>query len=730
MTVRAAHPSHTPLTKIREFATILDQAVQDALLDQSGQGRVTHLWDDDSLYLPLRGFVSLGESHQQQPSDMVAQALFASGFLGTVSLLAPHRSELLAHIATWARERSMTEAAFKAKAREFLRRPEVSAVQNIAESLTQVDDLDEESVERALERLRALEPLSFVYVEALSGGWIRRVKRLVDESQLLDLSLLGPPTESLLASDNFNRLAERLSHQRGGTRPLSTAIDAAALTSLMAMTEDVRTGQSDIHPRFFTSSPTLKRLYAQEPWVRQALEYHLGSRHHQSTSSTAWRESTYYYLRALFPALRLDAAAGEKSEGASLDELELLCSNLHEALGVGSSEALALVSDYKVQDDITLADLVTDLESSRMSRIWLRYSKSVAENLLESLRAIGRVDDADKEHRVVETLEGEFVKKLQSELEERRLCVRMVDAIAGAITQLDRAGQQGYLSLRRDLAALRWGVQFDDERDRIALHTAAGSDAYRELLQVYDIDVLRRDVTVAERTMAVLLGLEKFDLARDVLASIGDAVSSDSLNVMSMVARLGSKDSFNEDQLLFAVQLLQAQWKQLDDKGKIRLGLSYGYAAHVAWSRSVHGGAWGMKNPKDDNGWARWSVDIVYDRLSMQDEWGLIYGVNHVVYVATRAELDVPRLHELAADLERFAVQMDEYRFLDTVGYRLYRDAARDVSIDRSLAEGKLERALEYLARASQLATSDVEIRQHLELAEELDHKMTSPERD
>jgi hypothetical protein len=722
-------PSDAALARIRQFALVLEQAVGDATLERLPHTRIVHLWDDDSLYLPLRGFLALEEAPKYAREDMVAQALFSSGFLGPVGLLAPHRSELLAQIASWAHERPPKRGpGLKARAQTFLRRPEVSVVQRIADQLAGLEEVNEAVIESALEQLRGLDPRSFVFVESLWGDWMQRVNRLIDDTELLDMSLYGPPTESLLDGAAFTRLAELLSQQRSGNRPLSTAIDAAALAALAGMTDDVRGADSQLHPRFFTSSPALKRLYDQDPWMREQLTYPTESS--LASVHSVWRGGMYYVLRALFPALHLGGSKPPDEDETSLADLERLSIELNDALGSGSGAAVALLNDYKFEDDSSLAELVNDLESSRMSRIWLRYSSGDAKNVVESLRAINRVEDADKEHKVAEAVEDRFFKRLHSELADRRLCVQMVDAIDGANGQLERASREGYLSLKNDLAVVRWGVSVDEERDKVTLRADAGSDAYRELLQVYDIDYLRRDVRVAERTIAILLGLDRFDLAGDVLAAIGDEAASEPLVLMSMVANLGSRRSFTEDQLHFAIKLLQSRWNTLAEPERRTLALGYGYAAFAAWARSVQGGAWGMTHPHDRHGWARWSIDIVYDRLTDQDEWPLIYGVNHVVYVATRAELEVPGLDGLAQDLENIAARTDEFRFLDTVGYRLLRDAQNDVAnsrVDvRDLAENKLERSLKYLGRAAQIARSDVEIRQHLELAEDMRRRLAA----
>lgn len=86
-------------------------------------------------------------------------------------------------------------------------------------------------------------------------------------------------------------------------------------------------------------------------------------------------------------------------------------------------------------------------------------------------------------------------------------------------------------------------------------------------------------------------------------------------------------------------------------------------------------------------------------------EWGVANGVNHLVYVSLLADVDVPLVDDLAADLERIAVSMDELRFLDTVGYRLavlgQEGYGAGGDSDRHLAS--VRRGLRLIARAMTL---------------------------
>jgi hypothetical protein len=713
----------SPTQKVHRFASRLTQAVHDVKHEIDPGADLIHFWDDDSLFVPIRGVASIVEDAEQSVEDMLAQALYSSGFLGAVGMTLPHRSELLGQLATWLKDGD-TAPSFASQKANFLRRRPITQVGEVLDLIDPEVAFTEETIDDVLRHLRQLNPLSFVYVEALSGEWRARWHRLVEAQHLLDMGLYGPSTEEVLDSELFDLFANEIAVRRGPNRSLATAIDAAALTALAILNQQSTGRSRPLYPRFFTSSGTLQRIYSEVPWVKRAFAFDLGSDRHLADEGTVWRDSSYYFLRSLFPALRL---AG-MDLGARMDEfleLQSLAYDLNHALRTDAQHALRLVGGYVFANDTHLLDIVDDLEKSRMSRVWLNYADAQTDrSFVASLRKLNETEYAAK---AVSEFESRLGTKLQATLADRQLSFDMVQAVERGLSSLGDRSSRDEISLSRDLASVRWGVLPEPAKDRVYIPATSGHrgtrrTGYREHAVLYDISHLANSLADAERVVALLLGLEKFDLAGRVLVRLNN-LNSESLRLMTLIANLASRRPMGQDQLERNWRLLVASYNALPADSRHRYCVGYGYGGFVAWSRSKGRGAWNRSTGGGDREWAQWCVDVVEGNLGGMDEWTYAFGVNHLVYVSTVTGIEVAGVSEMATDLERLALTMNDPLLLDTVGYRLLLLAEQGLKLpgasdlERRVSQERLARSVELLELASLLAPSDVEIMQHLELA-------------
>ncbi len=701
------------IREVENFTRILEQAVHDAQHELVGAGRVVHFWDDDSLNVPIRGFAALQRSRQDADSKLV-QALFAAGFLGSVSLLRPHRSELIGLIARWEQERP-SAGDHRIGLGEALSLAEVRDVLDVTAELEQLGpDLSNEDISTVLERLRMLSAASFTVIESLAGDWRARLANLVGRQHILDLRLWGPPLTEVRDSPDFGRIAEDLGART--VSPLAAAIDAAALSTLIAMNQSARAGASALYPRFYTSSNALRSYYRRSSWLRSQLAFDAPN---ARQSATVWRESDYYILRASFPELRLNVrdTAGPDTQLA-LWELQDLVTQLNDALESSADRVSRIIRQKVFSSRVPLSELVSRLEDSKMSAFWLQYNPArLPGELVTSLARLNRLSGDKRSWEQQEEFEAQVEGDLRDEIADYKVSIETVNAVATSVRQLARVLKRSSLSVTHDFASVRWGLEYDekDPADVIKLRSRGGLMMVDldELLRAFDLDSLRDQPSETLRTVALLLGLEKYDLADELLLRVDQGQASSTHRLMSAVALLGRRSPLSESQLLFIVEVLQNEWKLLDESDKQRLVLGFGFAAFAAWNRSVTGGAWSSEL-RDDNGWARWSVDIIDEYLDRLSPNAYIYGVNHLVYVATRLDWPVPRGESLIFDLERNALRMDEYRFLDTAALALLRLARSSVLEDGERQELRT-RARTYLERAAAIVPGDIEVRQHLE---------------
>lgn len=714
---QAASPADQARPRIRRFTEFLEQAVHDAQHERVGDAEILHFWDDDCLHVPVRGYGALVKEQGRDSKDGLAQALFSAGFLGRVKLLRPHRGEFLGQIATW-QESTVSEPDLRLS--DLLGDPQVGQILAITQSMSS-NQLSDTEIRDALQELRRVDYRAFIQIESMAGAWQERLLRLTRSQGLIDLRAYGRPLSELSQTTEFTVISSELSHLRNNHRPLATAIDAAALASLIFMNRESAEGAARVFPRFFTSSPSLKRLYSRSHWLREQLQFSMPG---SQRKGTVWRDGDYYFLRSLFPALRLNShqhLAEADDEGASLAELQDLVVQLSAAIDAGGREASALVSQYVFKDRTPLSELIDDLERSRMTRIWVTFDqRSLPKDLIESLSLLSLLNRDERASEAALKFEDEIGGRLRTEIVEYRMSTEMVEAVQEKTAAMVKSPSwRGELSLKVDLASVRWGVEYDDARDNIALRSESDGKVRTEVLRDFDIEELRNDPEASKRSMAILLGLEEFELASDLIARVGHQDSSPTHSIMTFVALLGSKRLMSETQLGLSVRYVQEQWELLDDPDRSKLVLGYAYAVFAAWYRSDSGGAWNNRSARDQLGWAAWTIKIVQAYESSLSPIARLYAANHVVYVAASADIAVDGFDSRLLDLERLGVTLDEFRFLDTVGYALLMRVIRASSagIERPSTTDELRRAVNHLERAVELMPGDIDVQQHLAMA-------------
>lgn len=709
-----AKPKPSPAVgRIVRFSRHLAQAVHDVGHEDSDDIALVHFWDDDSLFLPIRGLPILLEDTRQRAEDLIAQSLFAAGFLGRVCLTTPHRNELLGQVSSW-QGSSWGQAADSGKIARFKRRNAVTQVVDVANYVARTD-LDEDSVNEALGRLRSLDPMSFVFVQALHGNWRSRLDDLVSIRKLIELRLIGPGTGEILErGDLFDEFAKKIEAVRPG-RALATAIDAAALTAVSMMNEAAIHGQSRIYPRFFSSSTTLQGLVENDEWVARRLRY-THDLEGEEINDSVWRDSYYYFLRSLFPALRL--GRGVPVERTGVEALRHLARELALAVKAGPSHALAYVNNYSVDENSNLADIIDDLEKSRMARLWLNASTSGDLGpMIESLQRLAR---AEEKFALADRFERAIQERFEHQFLERRLARELRTTIHEADRLIARHPGDSSISLNKDLAVVRWGLVYDGDDDRLPVFDHSTPD-HRSLFEYDDIEHLSRSSDAAVRILAVLLGLERFDIASELLNRLQFMPEPVVISLMRFAVLLRSHQGLSESALKVIMDSLIRIWGDLDESDRVRYCLAFGYCAFFAWARSSQGGAYSRSDVSDANGWARWALEVVEPRMKSMTEWARVFALNHVVFVATTAELEVLDIDKYAADLETIASMTGEFRFLDTVGFRLLTEVSRRLPVhselERDVAVGMVRRSLTYLRRAAAEEPNDSDVERHLEMA-------------
>lgn len=712
--------------KARQFATVLRMALDDIALEKSGY-ELVHLWDDDSLYLPIRGALGYESSMPQDPNSRVAQALFSGGFVGSVSMLAAHRAELVGHIARWSLDSPKSSHANE-QVRRLIASPAAQELMNAARLLTNVPTHSETAVHEVIRRFAQLPRESLVVLEAVWGDWRTRLQEFVDVEHL-KLDPVGPTVEQAVQQPLFEQISSAVAGMRDPQRSLSTAVDAASLTSLALLCGEARNG-AKLVPRYFTSSRSLQRTAARHPWLRH--EFQTSGGESNGEPRDAWVPPEYYLLRATVPSLARPGIEPTVKDVPSLEleQLKTLSIELETALRGGSEAVADLLEQYDLTGDSSVSELVSNVRAVQQTQIWIEYSRrDVLPERFEALRDLQRFGAARLLSKSVE-LQTEVLNLLEGELRDRTLSLDILESVNEVARHFERVKAGHPLSLTEDLGSVRWGLEYSGVEDSVTLSAASGSSSNHlaEILRFYDVGHLRNNDHAARRALAVLIGLDQFSLAHRLANVLVQPESSNELFLLRTVAAVGASGHRSESSLNNLANLVKSQYAALDVESQSRLALGYAYAAFSIWQFQAHGGAWREFRSSYSGDLARWSVDVVWEafRRSLQNDGtstsdlSLAYAVNHVVYVCTVANLAFSDLEDLAESLERIARKLDSYRLLDTVGYyRLKKGQALPAAnpVAEHYKWRTLRRAVKLLRRAHTLLESDADVQAHLDEA-------------
>jgi len=711
---------YDPIAEVREFSVALAQAVHDARHEGSSQ-RLLHFWDTDSLILPALGLPAL-RGRTQTDEELLAQALFSAGLLGRVRLLAPHKGEFLHNLAGW-------RADPTGRGRDQLALDEFLGGQELNDVTSAVDALDSINAgvpaRDAVKRLSQLSYRSFVHVEASAGNWPQRVSRLLSE-QLIDLQQHGASMRELVECPEYAKINAKLTEVRERDRGLATAIDAAALTSLVRLNVTPAGAAKGEYPRFFTSSRHLGKLYREWEWLQERLAFDVPNGTPKS-AGTVWRESTYYFVRAIFPSLGVAGSNAELAvrNGPSLDSLEQLACDLDDALEFGDRE-LGKVLERKLFDDDpdgrTLAQLIASRKRSRMSVVWRSYEGSFLPD--EIARTLARLRELSRMTSVVEAtrvMEMELDDQIRTHLSVIQSTSSLFRAIETSLSVLVKVKERS-ISLKHDLGSSRFGTEYPDDDPYDLIEAVEVRERFvldrGKLLALFDPDGLSSDPEVVLRAAVVLICVERFDEGRRLLVTTGNWDSSERHRLVFRIATVGSREGMDEDRLADLVAQAKTDWGRLGSNGDADplLSLGYAYLVFLAWQRSAPGGAWSFSNPRDPLGWVDWCLERVADCRTQLSDIGQLQATNLLLYMSACADAPVDKFDDLLRDLEGIAKDRDDFHLLDTVGFSLLRRARSMVPAQASSA---VTRAVGYLERAHRLFPDDTEVAQHLELARE-----------
>lgn len=722
------------VASLTRFGYYLEQALHDALHEESSDSSVVHFWDDDALHIPTFGFERLRPRGEYQPTaddggvtppheyttqdDLVTQAMFAAGFVGRVSMLAPHRVEYFRQITQRAEDH--VTSSYRDRLDQFLaeRSPELDSYDSAVRRLEQLAQRGgPEDVALAVRILRDVDPWTFVVMETTANPWPHRLRRLLDREHLIDLTVPGLPTsEETLASEHYSNIFKGLQRMGGAHRSVATAIDAAALSSLVIMVARSTASKQGPFPRFYTSSRRLRKLYYRERWFRDLLSFPIASDSGRVHSGTAWREAYYYQLRTRFPALRPLHSAGRRDVGLSLNQIAILSQEINSAIVKGAAEMDSLLREYRLPDEQSLLQVVHSLESLGMADIWLgRRPEDYFEYWSGGLRAIRQLSSLEETQT---HLRREFVEVAQDARLRFALYAAQIDvmvAVARSLQQVENEFGRNPGTAVKNLGLERWGIALSQE-EGAALFGADASVGLAWLYEQADVEKLTQEPHRLEIIVGILLSIDEFNLALKLL-SLAPESSTAPLSVMRFATQVRDRAFMRDEDLLPLFEELRGFWaaQQQDQEECSRLALGVGYVAFHIWQKTS--AAIRIDRPEDPYGIALFALEVVSSRLESFSRDRLILAINHVVYVESVCGMASSTSDQLAAILREQARATGHYRFFDTLGWREYLEVVRGKG---SLPEcTRLSRAVEDLKTALDRLYRDREVEDHLSVVSE-----------
>ena len=733
-TMTASRPS--AMHKLRRFGFYLEQAVHDAIHERDGRD-IVQFWDNDCLRIPTYGFLELeakdayprrfdlhSVSRKRSQEDLLTQALFGAGYLGSVSMLAPHRTEYFSSVTRYHDSNDNT-VPYGEALDQFIRSRsvELAAFETTTSSLMSFADVvSPETSSMAVATICRLDPWAFVLMDSTVGTWTSRLRRLFEGPKLIDLSVDQLPTaDETIASEYFADIHRAVIGSRDGGRErrdtrLKDLADAGALASLAILVSRSTGAGSGILPRFYTSSFRIRRLYQKQPWLRELFAFPMPSDSSRTRTGTVWRDPYYYQLRARLPALRPFGTIGRRNGGASLTDFVEVSREVNRAIVRGHEHAEDFVGSYQLPEARPLIEVLESLESLGMADVWLdRSPEHYIDYWREGLSAIRELGDR-------ESTEASLLKELSATADSFKaqfdLYAAQYDVMLAIDRSLDVARRAmppgGSTTAIKNLGIERWGLSLaQSELSRLA--NLSVEDYVRFVIGRSDLQSARRRLTASdlEIVVAVLLGVDEFQLAEKLL-DLFPELSSASLRVMRFASSVRGVAYMLDEELEKSFRELREFWSQeLADRPKVRddLCLGVAYAAFHIWQKSA--AAIRLEWPEDPWGAAAFSARIVLERLEKLDRDFLAFAINHVVYVEAVAGLPPSQHGGLVASLRIQAEVTGHYRFYDTLGWREFLLAARE----GWETEGSclyLRRAYDDLQLAADRVHRDQEVYDHL----------------
>lgn len=703
----AEKPIDPAPAQIQRFAIALLQAVHDVKHETAGLIRIEHFWDSDSIIVPIRGFRAFEtQNDNTSPENLLIQSLLAAGMLGQVRLTAAHRSELLALVDGWSTEPRDTDERFREDSQRFLRRQEINILPwtQIAASIDGAGNAD-----RELKELTSRSGTYFAFLESVAGHWRTRWNRLVEEQQIVNLAPSGSALSDLMMDSRFDTFAQSIAAARHRPRPLATAIDAAALVEIARLNDASREG-AGTYPRFFTSSPSLKRAFRESVTIRRALSFSYSSLL-SSRVDTVWRDSDYYFLRASIPSL-MRQGISVQNDGPSINELESLAYAMAGLIDKG--KILDSASMRVIQRDAEpLIEAIRRFEEMGMAHIWLSVDfRELVTHLYEGLsETLPQNQSSETRQRAGRNL-ARLSREVQGEAQDFGLALEMAGAIQDAGSAIVTSRGDPCMSLSSDLGGVRWDVTPSAETDRICFGDRVLDGALASHL--FTIDAIKSNVDEAERACALLLAFDDFLLVSKLVNALSPNADSDRLRLMSQVARIHSSP---EAPSRAEFNLLTVTFSSLESTRQDALVLGFALAAFSLWQKGL--GATRESTPPRVDDIFMWSFNEVEKRVSEFHGLRRDFALNHLIYVATCGGINPTGMAAWVAEFDPLARRSDNHRFLDTLAWRILHMSRSSAGSD-GMALAGIQDAVRLLGRALDLAPFDGTVASHLHIAREM----------
>lgn len=662
------------------------------------RGTLVHYWDTDCLYWPAmgyRGYRSNGTRgasarRTDQGYDPLVQALFSAGFLGRVALIGPHENEFARIIKSYV-ERQVESVDDRNYLRRFVRERGLDCLMgDFASAVSLSLAGDETGLRDAVKQLSRLDSTAFVDVESLRGTWADRLSRLLRENGLLLSSVQTLSVREIREDSLFHRFVEALGVERRSADPLTstdsegrdnralqTATDAAALTAVAILNK-----RGGLFPRFYTSSPSIRRVFTKHEWARDAFSFEFTTKRGQHAKDTVLRDGYYYFLRATLPALRRkDSVRAVGPVAPGLQELRDLSRYLNEALPAGEDELRHATSEWHFSDGATAADVIETIEGSAMSLVWLQYEiEPLILDVVEGARAVVEISDYGDSESIAFELLAQAEHTLRNNMSDLALQVSLTQAVQKRARRV-RVDAGGCLKFNPDLAAAVWGLSCDGSPE-IGVQGRELSD----LLRFQDIPALRESPAEADRAMAIAVGLECFPLAERLAQALsaGSRRVSESTWIMGFVSRIRSTPTI---QVRTERDTLQSAWSQLSSDEKQKLCLAYCEASFRLWQRGRFAAA-GLGDgapigvverwPDDPLGIALWGLERVLEFLGSLDGQRRKFALGLIFRTVKTLRLDDYQKPEHLKEVEEHP-RDNGHRRLAMIGYSIYLDAVRSL---------------------------------------------------